>query len=84
MIPEKHDLVLMKVMRGDEHDLQAIEAIHQSSPLALATLVQRYEDEMGAAIIDPARLRGHFLTLVERLFPGELDVVDQRLRRRRK
>ena len=70
MIPEKHDLVLMKIMRGDEHDLQAIEAIHQRSPLDLEILVQRYEDEMAAAIIDPARLRGHFLTMVERLFPG--------------
>lgn len=39
---------------------------------------------MGAAIIDPARLSGHFLTMVERLFPGDLDVVEKRLRQRRK
>lgn len=83
MIPEKHDLVLMKIMRGDEHDLQAIEAIHQRSPLDLAILLRRYEDEMGAAIIDPDRLSGHFLTMVERLFPGELDAVEKRLRPRR-
>lgn len=84
MVPEKHDLVLMKVVRGDEHDLQAIETIHQRSPLDLAMLVQRYEDEMGAAIIAPARLRGHFLTMVERLFPGEFDDVEKRLGKRRK
>ena len=41
MVPERHDLVLMKVLRGDEHDLQAIEAIHQRSPLDLSILVER-------------------------------------------
>jgi hypothetical protein len=33
MVPEKHDLVLMKAMRCYEHDLQAIEEIHAHSPL---------------------------------------------------
>lgn len=82
MVPEKHDLVLMKVVRGDEHDLQAIDAIHQRSPLDLAVLLERYEEEMGAAIIDAARLRGHVLTMVERLFPGELDAVEKRMAKR--
>jgi len=81
-VPEKHDLVLMKVVRGDEHDLQAIEAIHQRSPLDLETLLDRYQGEMGAAIIDPRRLKGHVLTLVERLFPEQLDIVEARLRKR--
>ncbi len=81
MVPEKHDLVLMKVLRGDEHDLQAIEAIHQRSPLDLGILLDRYEGEMGAAIIDPRRLKGHVLTMVERLFPEQLDAVEKRLRR---
>lgn len=81
MVPEKHDLVLMKVVRGDEHDLQAIEAIHQRLPLDLTLLLKRYEEEMGAAITDPARLRGHVLTMVERLFPEELDAVEKRLRK---
>jgi len=79
MVPEKHDLVLMKVLRGDEHDLEAIEAIHQRSPLDLSTLVKRYREEMGATIIDPGRLRGQFLTMVERLFPDDVDRVEKRL-----
>ncbi len=81
MVPEKHDLVLMKVVRGDEHDLQAIEAIHQRSPLDLGILLDRYEGEMGAAIIDPGRLKGHVLTMVERLFPEQLGAVEKRLRK---
>jgi hypothetical protein len=80
MVPEKHDLVLMKVLRGDEHDLQAIEAIHQRSPLDLGVLLDRYQGEMGAAIIDARRLKGHVLTMVERLFPEQLGAVEKRLR----
>jgi Nucleotidyltransferase of unknown function (DUF6036) len=78
-VPEKHDLVLMKVLRGDEHDLEAIEAIHGRSPLDLSTLVKRYRDEMGATIVDPGRLRGQFLTMVERLFPDDVESVERRL-----
>ncbi len=81
MVPEKHDLVLMKVLRGDEHDLQAIQAIHQRSPLDLEILLDRYQEEMGAAIIDPRRLKGHVLMLVERLFPEQLEAVKKRLRK---
>ena len=84
MVPEKHDLVLMKVLRGDEHDLQAIEAIHERSTLELPILLKRYQKEMGATIIDPGRLRGQFLTMVERLFPADLDTVEKRLRARRR
>jgi hypothetical protein len=84
MVPERHDLVLMKVLRGDEHDLQAIEAIHHRSPLQLSTLVTRYREEMSATIIDPGRLRGQFLTMVERLFPERLDEVSRRLGARKR
>ena len=75
LVPERHDLVLMKVVRGYEHDLEAIEAIHRRSPLDLNVLLTRYQEEMGAVVISPVRLRGNFLTLVERLFPDELDEV---------
>jgi hypothetical protein len=79
-VPERHDLVLMKVLRGDEHDLQAIEAIHRQAPLALSVLVARYREEMGSAIIEPRRLRSQFLVAIERLFPDEADEVARRLR----
>jgi hypothetical protein len=82
MVPKKHDLALMKVVRGDEHDLQAIEAIHQRSPLDLSILVERFRDEMGATIIARGRLKGQFLTLIERLSPTDLDGIERRLRAR--
>jgi hypothetical protein len=44
LVPEAHDLALMKVARGEAHDLEAIEEIHRISPLSLSTLVSRYEE----------------------------------------
>jgi hypothetical protein len=79
-VPEKHDLVLMKTVRAYEHDLETIEAIHRMSPLDLDTLVERYEKEMGAIIGDPARLRGNFLAVIERLFPEQVGGIERRLR----
>src|SRR5688500_6263488 len=40
-IPERHDLALMKMLRGYKHDLDTIAAIHEQSPLDLETLITR-------------------------------------------
>ena len=79
-VPERHDLVLMKVLRCDEHDLQAIEEIHRRSPLDPSVLVTRYQQEMDSAIIEPRRLRSQFLVAIERLFPDQADAIERRLR----
>jgi hypothetical protein len=79
-VPERHDLVLMKVLRCDEHDLQAIEAIHGHAPLDLSVLVTRYRVEMSSTIIEPRRLRSQLLVAIERLFPDRVDEVARRLR----
>lgn len=81
-VPERHDLVLMKLLRCDEHDLQAIEELHRRSPLLPSVLVTRYQQEMDSAIIDPRRLRAQFLVAIERLFPDQVDAVARRLRAR--
>jgi hypothetical protein len=46
LVPEKHDLVLMKAVRCYEYDLEAIAEIHAHGPLDLDTLVRRFEEEM--------------------------------------
>jgi hypothetical protein len=79
LVPERHDLALMKIVRGYEHDLEAIEAIHRRFPLELETLLNRYEEEMGAVVISPLRLKGNFLTMIERLFPNQLEAASERL-----
>ena len=79
-VPEKHDLVLMKAMRAYEHDIQVILEIHAASSLRLEVLVNRFMDEM-CAIGPPIRIRRNFLTVIEALFPDQVDEVAQRLRR---
>ena len=81
LVPEAHDLALMKVARGEAHDLEAIEEIHRISPLSLATLVSRYEESRPQFIGHPANLKLSFLALVARLF-GEEEAkrVDREIR----
>jgi len=81
LIPEAHDLALMKVARGEAHDLEAIEEIHRISPLSLATLVSRYEESRPQFIGHPANLKLSFLALVARLFgEKEAERVDGEIR----
>ena len=81
LVPERHDLALMKTLRGDQADFAKLRAIHQRAPLELSVLLQRYEEEMGHVVIDARRLRGNFLALVESLFPEAARLVERALER---
>lgn len=77
-VPEKHDLVLMKTVRGQENDLQVAEEIHRNHPLDINVLIGRWVTEVTTqAIGDPRRLDGNLLVLVERLFGDECLVAAQ-------
>ena len=67
-VPERHDLVLMKVVRGYEHDIQVIAQMHLSSPLDKAILIHRYKQEMTHVIGQPEVLRLSFLLMMQTLF----------------
>ena len=75
LVPERHDLALMKTVRGDEADFAKLQAIHARTPFDLSVLLQRYDKEMGHVVIDPPRLRGNFLALVQSLFPDAATLV---------
>ena len=78
---ERHDLALSKAVRGYENDLNAIEKLHQVSPLDLGTLVGRWIGEMGHTIGERGRLDQNFVAMIERLYgQGEADRVETRLR----
>jgi hypothetical protein len=81
LVPEAHDLVLSKLMRGAEHDLEQIAALHRRHPLDLELLVDRFTNEMSHRVGDPRTLELNLLNCVEILW-GELDRdrVDARLR----
>ena len=81
MLPEKHDLALMKIVRGDETDVAGLAAAHREDPLDYEVLVSRYEEEMGSVIGDPSRLRLNMLRLIEELFPESIEDAKRRLTR---
>lgn len=74
-IPEQHDLVLMKMIRGQEHDLEVIEAIHRNSPLSLDTLVTLMAQEMTHVHGRKKDILLNFFGMVELLF-GEVGLLD--------
>jgi len=67
-VPERHDLALMKVVRGDRHDEDVIGEIHARHPLKMETLVEPFETEMGHVTKDGKILRVQFRVLIQRLF----------------
>lgn len=79
LVPEAHDLVLMKVGRGEAHDLDAIEDIHKSAPLDLETLMLRYLETKPQVMGNVEMHRLNFLAAVARLFgPAKAAEVDRR------
>ncbi len=81
LVPERHDLALMKTVRGDQADFAKLQAMHHRKPFDLSVLLRRYEQGMGHVVIDPRRLRGNFLALVESLFPEAVPLVEKALER---
>jgi hypothetical protein len=81
LVPERHDLALMKAVRGDQADFAKLQAIHERKAFNLSVLLRRYEAEMGHVVIDPRRLRGNFLLLVESLFPEAVPLVKKAFER---
>lgn len=68
VVPERHDLALMKLIRGYHHDVEVIEQIHHLQPLSLDVLRSRFVAEMGHVMTDPRRLRLNLYEAVERLY----------------
>jgi hypothetical protein len=79
-IPEAHDLALLKLVRGEAHDLDAIEDMHRVAPFTLDALLARYHETRHTLIGPERRLRTSFLALVTRLFGEDCaDALQQRV-----
>ena len=81
LVPERHDLALMKTVRGDQADFAKLQAIHERKPFELSVLLRRYEEEMSHVLGDARRLKGNFFALVESLFPEAATLVRDALER---
>jgi hypothetical protein len=71
-VPERHDLAVMKVARGFDRDLEALEQMHAVEPFELTTLAQRFRETWVTGPQRHADLA--FLSFVEVLF-GEAGAV---------
>lgn len=71
LVPEAHDLALMKIARAEAHDLDAIADIHAVSPLDLETLIERWTDTRTQIIGSKEQHRLNFLAAIALLFGAE-------------
>jgi hypothetical protein len=71
LLPERHDLVLMKAVRGETPDIEAIVDIHRREPLDPGILIQRYLEMTGIVTGPPSRFRLSFLSMIEAVFGAE-------------
>ena len=67
-VPELHDLILMKTMRGDERDLEAILELGKKNEVSGKILMTRFKLEMTQAIGRPEDIRLKFLATYATLF----------------
>jgi hypothetical protein len=58
----------MKAVRAARHDVQVLPQMHEAEPFQLDVLLNRFEQEMGQAIIDPKILELQFAYIIETLF----------------
>ena len=74
LVPEKHDLVLCKLVRAYPNDMVHIQELHDRDPLDLDTLVDRTLGEMTHVIGGVEKFRASLADCVERLW-GEVPAV---------
>lgn len=82
-VPEVHDWVLMKSMRADERDLQAVKDVASRKKLDRRLLCDRFTTEMTHVMGAPKRIEGNFLAMIEYVFGVQAaDDAERRIRRR--
>lgn len=65
-LPERHDLALMKLARGNEHDMQALEELHRALPFDVHALLDRFRETWVTGNRVDFELT--FLAFIERVF----------------
>lgn len=68
VVPEIHDFILMKSVRGYQNDMDVIEEISKKNKINKKTLIERYSDEMDHVIGDKEKLKQNFVVVLARCF----------------
>lgn len=71
LIPEIHDFILMKSVRGYEHDLDVIEEISKKNKVKKDILIQRFDKEMDHVTGSKKNLKLNFVAVLARCFGEE-------------
>ncbi len=71
-IPNVVDLILMKMLRGYEHDLNAIEEMVKNENVKANELVKIFKQELGSVIGDKRKIDLNFLAVIQRCYGKEL------------
>lgn len=78
LIPERHDLALMKISRGYAHDFEGVYELHAVQPLDPETLVERYFETWVTGSRTDFRIS--FLLAFETMFgKSAADVLEARI-----
>jgi hypothetical protein len=67
-VPERHDLVLMKIVRADARDLVAAQQMHRVEPLLMENFIHLMDQEMTHITGNKHRTLNNFLALIELLY----------------
>lgn len=67
-VPERHDLAMMKIVRGEERDSVGLSALHEAQPLDPARLIELYRTEMKHIVGNMKDFRLKFLHIFSVLF----------------
>lgn len=68
LVPDRHDLVCMKMLRGEEHDLQVIAEMHEQAPLEFDMLCNLFINEMSHVTGRLEDKRLNFIGMIQVLF----------------
>jgi hypothetical protein len=72
LVPERHDWALMKMVRGEQHDLDLVELVHRIIPFEESVLVHRCQSMAKTVVAVPAsRFKLHVVLLLERLWGAQ-------------
>lgn len=70
-VPEAIDLIMMKMMRLQAHDIEAIKQIITEKSVTVDELLGRFSAEMDHVIKSRLDVETHFLTMIETCFSEE-------------
>ncbi len=80
-VPERHDFVLMKMIRGQQNDIDMVIEMHKVEPLLFSRLLDLIVSEMTGITGYKKRIKPHFLAMFETLFgDAKLTEAEKRLK----